>query len=360
MRRRIIITIAIILTFFVGASCSYLLIKYYPLQIERIQKVIKEYKIEEEATFDAIAEVYDAVVVVETFKYSKPATSGTGFVYKMDDKYGYIITNSHVINSADKVEVILTNGNRVSAKVLGSDTIGDISVLSIPKKDVLKVANIGNTDNIKVGSTVFAIGAPMGSEYSGTTTKGCVSAKNRSLTFNINNIEADDIMMKVIQTDAAINPGNSGGPLINLAGQVIGITSSKLVQEEIEGIGFAIPIDDAMKYTSELEKGQTIKRPLLGAQLLNLDEKYALLYSDIKVGKDITSGVVIQEVLANSAASLAGLKKGDVITKIGNIKVENKAELRYQLYLYDVGNQVKITYIRGGKTKEANVILKSS
>lgn len=360
MRKKIIYTVVVVLTFFLGCAASYLLLRFYPLQSsENIKKVVNEYKVEESSSYDAIDKVYDAVVVVETFKNNRSATSGTGFVYKTDDSKGYIITNNHVISGSDKVEVIMTNGDRVTASVLGSDSVGDIAVLSIPKDKVIKVAEIGSTSDVKVGSTVFAIGAPMGSEYSGTTTKGCISAKDRLVTYSLNEDGSNDILMKVVQTDAAINPGNSGGPLISLAGEVVGITSSKLVQEEIEGIGFAIPIEDAMKYTAQLEKGEAIKRPVLGVQLLDIDETYALFYSDIKVSSDIEYGAVVQAVIDGTSASEAGLKKGDVILQVGNDKIKNKAELRYELYKYNVGDKVKLTYYRDGKTKDIDITLKS-
>lgn len=359
MRKKIVISIVVVLTFFLGGASTYLLIRFFPLESGEIKKIITEYKVEEQPAFDAIDKVYDAVVVVETFENNSASSSGTGFVYKKDATNGYIITNYHVISGSDDIEVILTNGDRVKATVLGGDAIGDIAVLSIPVNKVIKVADIGNTENVQVGSTVFAIGAPMGSEYSGTTTRGCVSAKDRMVSFSINTNGTQDTMMRVIQTDAAINPGNSGGPLISLAGEVIGITSLKLVQEEIEGIGFAIPIEDAMKYMDQLEKGEKIKRPVLGVQLLDLDETYALFYSDIRVNDDVKSGAVIQSVLSNTTASEAGLKKGDIILQVGQNKIKNKAELRYELYKYAVGDKIKIIYYRDGKTKEIEVTLKS-
>lgn len=359
MRKKIIISVVIIFTFFLGSASTYLLIRNFPLQTETVQKVVNEYKIEETATFDAIDKVYDAVVVVETFKNNKSSSSGTGFVYKTDDKLGYILTNNHVISGSNRVEVIMTNGNRVTANVLGSDEVGDIAVLSIPKNEVIKVSTIGNTNSAKVGMTVFAIGAPMGSEYSGTTTKGCISAKDRLVTFSLNDNGSNDILMKVIQTDAAINPGNSGGPLINLAGEVIGINSLKLADEQIEGIGFAIPIEDAMKYTSQLEKGETIKRPVLGVQLLDLDEAYALFFHNIQVDESVKKGAVIQAVIANTSAAEAELKKGDIILQVGDVKINNKAQLRYELYKYNVGDKIKITYFRDGKIIEKEVTLKS-
>jgi serine protease Do len=336
-----------------------MIMRFYPLQTKTLQKVVNEYKIEETAAYDAIDKVYDAVVVVEAFERNIASSSGTGFVYKNDSTKGYIITNYHVINGADQVEVILTNGERVKATVLGSDELGDIAVLSIPVNKVIAVAEIGNTSNIRVGSTVFAIGAPMGSEYSGTTTRGCISAKDRMITFSLDGRGNDDILMRVIQTDAAINPGNSGGPLINLAGEVVGITSLKLVKQEIEGIGFAIPIEDAMKYMDQLENGKTIKRPILGVQLINLDETYALFFSDIRIDRSIKTGAVVQSVIADTAAAIAGLKKGDVILQVGNVKIKNKAELRYELYKYNVGDKLKLTYYREGKTNEVGITLKS-
>lgn len=359
MRRKIFVTSTIVLAFFLGSSLTYIVVRYFPFETQTVEKVVNEYKIEEDAAFDAIDKVYDAVVVVETFERNVASSSGTGFVYKKDEDKGYIITNNHVIAGADKVEVILTNGDRVAATVLGSDVLGDIAVLSIPANKVIEVAEMGNTNNVRIGSTVFAIGAPMGSEYSGTTTKGCISAKDRMVTFSLNDNGTDDILMRVIQTDAAINPGNSGGPLVNLAGEVIGITSLKLVQQEIEGIGFAIPIEDAMKYMDELEKGETIERPVLGVQLLDLDETYALFFSDIVIDDSVKTGAVVQTVLGNTSASEAGLKKGDVILQVGTSKVKNKAELRYELYKYAVGDKVKLTYYRDGKTKEVQITLKS-
>ena len=360
MRKKIVISLSIILTFFFGCASMYLLICFNPLKIKINQKTINEYKIEETASYDAIDKVYDAVVVVEVYTRNQLSATGTGFIYKKDSSNGYILTNFHVVNNSTSVKIIMTNGNRVNATILGTDNIGDIAVLSIPVKEVTKTAELAATDDIRVGSTVFAIGAPMGSEYSGTTTRGCVSAKDRMVSFSLSDVGSNDILMRVIQTDAAINPGNSGGPLINLAGEVIGITSLKLVQEEIEGIGFAIPIEDAMKYMDELEKGEAIKRPVLGVQLLDLDETYALFYSNININEDVKTGAVVQNVLANTSASEAGFKKGDVILQVGTVKVDNKAELRYELYKYSAGDKIKIIYYRDGKTSNVEVTLKSS
>lgn len=360
MRKRILYSILIVLVFFLGISGSYLLMRYYPITTETINKVINKTKIEETAVEGAIEKSYDAVVVVESVRGDQVIATGTGFVYKTDNDYGYILTNNHVISDGTDIVVIMSNGEQVEAKLLGKDSYADIAVMSIPKAKVVKVATIGSTEDVKLGSTVFAIGAPVSTDYSGTVTRGIISGKDRLVTIDINEDNNSDWLMRVVQTDAAINPGNSGGPLVNLAGEVIGITSSKLVDENIEGIGFAIPIEDAMTYVSRLEKGEVIARPVLGVELLDIDEMYALFYSNISIDKNITSGAVIESVISNSAAADAGLKKGDIITKLEDVEINNKAELRYQLYKHNAGDKVKITYYRDGKTKETTATLKGT
>lgn len=339
----------------------YLVFKYFPLTTETINKITNRnetiVKVEESAIEDAVEKSYDAVVVVETYKGEQQIASGTGFVYKEDENNGYIMTNNHVIDEGNTIYVTFSNGEKVTAKLLGSDTYADIAVLSVPRSKIIKVIEIGSTDEIKLGSTVFAIGAPEGADYSGTVTKGIVSGKNRLVSISLSGGTSDDWLMKVIQTDAAINPGNSGGPLLNLAGKVVGITSLKLVNEQIEGIGFAIPIEDAMQYVSKLEKGETIPRPVLGVQLVDLNDTYALYYSNITISSSIKEGAVVQSVINNSAASKAGLKKGDIILEVAGKKITNKAELRYELYKHDIGDTIKIKYYRDNKDKEVNVKL---
>ena len=343
--------------FFLGIIFNYTYITYFPLNMQTIDKVTKEIKIEETVIEEAIDKVYDAVVVVESLKKNITIGSGTGFVYKADSENGYIITNHHVISGSDKTMVTFSNGEIVEATVLGSDVYADIAVLSIPESTIIKVATIGNSKNIKIGNTVFAIGAPIGIEYSGTVTRGIISSKERFVTISLTGVSSNDWLMRVVQTDAAINPGNSGGPLVNTAGEVIGINSLKLINEQIEGIGFAIPIEDAMLYVERLEKGEVISRPILGVQLLDVTESYALFYSNILIDEEIKNGAVIQSVIDNSSAAKAGLKKGDVILKIGTKTIKSKAELRYELYKYDVGSDIKITYYRDKKMQEIDITL---
>ena len=329
-----------------------LYLKYYPIKSKVITETINKTMVSEEGIEEAISGVYDAVVTVQSYSNGQLIGTGSGFIYKKEDK-GYIITNNHVIEKANNYKVLLQTGEEVDAKLLGCDEYSDLAVLSIDKDKVTKVAKLGDSDLITVGNTVFTVGSPMGSNYSGSVTRGIVSAKERT-------IETDDVVTKVIQTDAAINPGNSGGPLVNLAGEVIGITSMKLAQEEIEGMGFAIPINDAKIYVQNLEKGENISRPALGVSLINITDRYRLYYYRINVDSTITKGVVVAKLQNGGAADKAGLEIGDVITKIDDKEVESISKLRYYLYKYNIGDKVKITYIRNGKTNTVDIKLEGN
>lgn len=339
-----------VFTIFSAVTAVVLYIKYFPIESKVITETISKTELSETAIEESIQNVYDAVVTVRSYSNGNLIGTGSGFIYKKDDKNGYILTNTHVISSSNSVSVLLQNGESVDAKLLGADEYSDVAVLSISADKVIKVATLGDSDNIKVGNTVFTVGSPMGENYSGSVTRGIVSAKERT-------VETDDVVTKVIQTDAAINPGNSGGPLVNLAGEVIGITSMKLAQEEIEGMGFAIPINDAKVYVKNLEKGEEISRPVMGVSLINVTDRYRLYYYRIDVDSSIESGVVIASVENDSSASKAGLQKGDVITKLDNNKIDSISNLRYYLYKYKVGDKVEVTYIRNKKENKVTLEL---
>ena len=222
-----------------------------------------------------------------------------------------------------------------------------------------KVAELGNSKDSKLGNTVITIGAPMGSDYSGTVTRGILSGKDRMLSVSLSGYGTNDYMVRVLQTDAAINPGNSGGPLINVVGQVIGITSLKLVRSEVEGMGFAIPIEDAMRYVADLEQGK-ISRPFIGIEMLDVSETYALFLQGVIVNQEIEKGVVVINVTKGSPAEKVGLKRGDVILKLGSKEIGNKAELRYELYKYKVGDKLTISVFRDNKIKNYTLVLENN
>ncbi len=333
-----------VFTIFSSILAVIIYLYYFPVNSKVIteNKTINETKLTEESIESSIESVYDSVVTVESYRNSQNIGSGTGFIYKVDNSKGYILTNHHVIDGADKIEVILNSKETVEVKLIASDEYADIAVLSINKDKVTKVAKFGDSDSVKLGSTVIAVGSPMGSDYSGSITRGIISGTDRM-------IESNSILTKVIQTDAAINPGNSGGPLVNLAGEVIGVTSMKLAEEKIEGMGFAIPINDVKTYLEYLEKGNEIKRPSIGISVINVTDRYSLYRSGLNYNTGLTSGVVIAETESNASADKSGLKVGDIILKFDNNEIKDISTLRYYLYKYKTGDTIKVTYIRDGK-----------
>lgn len=346
----------ICIAFVLGAFLMYLYNKYNPIIVTK-NRTISETKVSEVAMEDAIEKVFDAVLCIEVLNNNGDViSSGTGFVYDKDDKYGYVLTNAHVVSSGSNVQATLSNEKSVNLTILGTDTYTDLAVLRMDAKDILKVASIGTSENTKLGNTVFTIGSPMGSTYSGTVTKGILSGKNRLIETQTSD-NSESFIVNVLQTDAAISPGNSGGPLVNLAGDVIGITSLKLVTDSVEGMGFAIPIEDAMNYVDTLEKGETIKRPVMGVQILDLTNRYLLYRYGIKVDSDVQSGIILMSVSDGYPAALAGLKDGDIITHMEGEKISTVAEFKYQLYKHSIGDELEITYIRNSKENKTTIKL---
>lgn len=305
----------------------------------------------------SIAKVYNAVFMVESYKGEQEYSTGTGFFYKTDDKYAYAITNQHVVAGCDKVELILADDSKIDATITGGDEYLDIAVLKVDKEKAPMIATIGKSDDILVGDTVFTVGSPMGYEYRGTVTSGILSGKDRLVSVSVSNSSSNDWVMKVLQIDAAINPGNSGGPLVNINGEVVGVTSMKLVQDEIEGMGFAIPIEIAMAHLSELEAGKKIEWPVLGISMANVTDTSLLYRNNIVINDDINYGVVVVAITKGSGAANSSLKEGDIITKINGETVKDSAYLRYELYKNSPGDTIEITYVRGGKEKTTKITL---
>lgn len=304
---------------------------------------------------EAVNKIYNAVVVVEAYNQGKQASSGSGFVYKKDSKYGYILTNYHVVDGASSLKTIDMNGNEVEATYLGGDSYADIAVIRIDAKSVLDIASIGDSTKAKLGDTVFTVGTPVNSEYMGSVTKGILSGENRTIT--VSDQTKGNYMMEVLQTDASINPGNSGGPLVNINGEVIGITSMKLVTDSIEGMGFAIPIEIAMTSVDKLEKGEEIKRPYIGVSLYDASNTAMLYRNNLRLDDDLTEGAVVASVEDNSPAKDAGMETNDVILKVDGTKVKSTAHFKFMLYKHDIGDTVKITVSHDGKEKELSLKL---
>jgi len=355
MRERIINLVVILIVLLVGILGTL----YFVNKDKGVQKTGKyqNVTIEESNSINAaIKKVYDGVVLVEAYNNGRQISSGSGFVYKKDNKYGYIMTNNHVVEGTTNVKVINMSGEETTAEVLGGDSYSDVAVLRIAADKVADVVTIGDSTKAKVGDTVFTIGTPIDSQYIGTVTKGIISSEVKTITVSAQG--KGESMMEVIQTDASINPGNSGGPLVNINGEVIGITSMKLVTDEIEGMGFAIPIEVAKSEVDKLEKGQEIKRPYIGVSMYDVTNEAMLYRNNIKLAKGINEGVVIGQVEEGSPAASAGLKAKDIIIEVNGKKIKNSAHFKYELYKHSIGEAVKLKINRNGKSEE--LILKLS
>lgn len=305
----------------------------------------------------AVSKVYDTVVVVEVYNDNQLVSTGTGFVYKKNNGKAYLMTNNHVISGGKDIRVLFTDETELKAEVVGSDVYSDIAVLSVKDSEKIAAAIMGESSKSQVGDTVFTVGSPEGSDYAGTVTKGVLSASDRLVAVALANNETSDYYMQVLQTDAAINPGNSGGPICNTNGEVIGITNMKLVDDTVEGMGFAIPIEEALKVVAILEKEGKVTRPYIGISMLDLNNSYYLWQAGIMLPENIKEGVAIYSIENNSPAAKAGLKKGDIIIELADEKISSLADFRYELYKHSPKEEVEVVYYRNGKVEKTKLTL---
>lgn len=361
-----IILIFVIALLIVGVSVD-IVLRFDLFKSDPTTKIItkKDVTITDTGIAEAVDKLYDATVIVEIKTSSQLAGWGSGFVYKTDDKYGYVLTNHHVVDDAPKIIIVNTKGVEVDGEVLGSDEYADVAVVRIPIKGVEAVAEIGKSSDMKLGDTVFAIGTPVNLEYKFSVTRGIISGKDRMVQMNSTSGNGyfqqivDSWYMNLLQIDASINSGNSGGPLANANGEVIGINNSKLsnntTSSSIENIGFAIPIEDALVVADMILKDGKVYRPVIGVSLVDIN---AMTSSNYGLDESIKNGALLTIVQEDSLADAAGLKAGDVITKIGDYDVTNYKYLKYYLYRYKKGDKVKVTYIRGKKEHKTTITLK--
>ena len=332
----------------------------------------------ENSTTQAVDKVKDAVVSVITYSSNSQNSllgsdetdtdtnaeqvysEGSGVIYKKEGDTAYLVTNTHVINGAKKVDIRLADGTKVPGEIVGSDTYSDIAVVKIAADKVTTVAEFGDSSQLTVGETAIAIGSPLGSEYANTVTQGIVSSLNRNVSLKSEDGQA--ISTNAIQTDTAINPGNSGGPLINIQGQVIGITSSKIASNggtSVEGLGFAIPANDVINIIKQLEKDGKVTRPALGIHMVNLSNLSTTDLQKLKLPGNVTSGVAVRSVQKNMPAN-GHLQQYDVITKIDNKAISSTTELQSALYSHSIGDSMTVTYYRDGKEETTTIKLDKS
>ncbi len=297
---------------------------------------------------EIVAKVSPAVVGVSTtsvstnvfgFDMGEQEGIGSGFIFSDD---GYVLTNYHVVKNASQVKVIFSTGKEVNAKVVNYQEDADLAVLKITDDvEMPGKVELGDSDSLQAGEQVIAIGNPLGKEYLGSVTTGIISAVNRGVALT----EGGE-KMNLIQTDTAINPGNSGGPLINSQGEVIGINTAKIGSTGVEGIGFAIPINDATEKLDALVK-QKIK---FGIAVRNITEDLSKQYN-------LPVGIYIQSIEDFSIAQKGGLQPGDVITKIGKKNVKTVEELNKEKEAYSDGDSIPIEFVRKGQTMQATLVV---
>ncbi len=316
--------------------------------------------------YDKVAEAVVGVVNIQqtsfwgqTTEKDEEAGSGSGVIYKKAGNKAYVVTNNHVVEGASKLEVNLKDGTKVPARLLGTDTWTDLAVLEIDATHVKTVAELGNSDQVRTGEPVIAIGNPLGQQFSSSVTEGIISGTNRTIEEDLDKDGIPDWQVEVLQTDAAINPGNSGGALVNMEGKVIGINSMKIAEQAVEGIGLAIPISNAIPVINDLEKYNEVRRPYMGLSLKSLSEiPQYYLEEALHLPKNITKGVAILEVSPSSPAAKTGLKEFDVIVALDDKPMDDVIQLRKHLYNdKKIGDSMKVTFYRNGKKETVTIKL---
>ncbi len=313
---------------------------------------------------DIVEQTSEAIVgVVNVTEQSSPFSrsieemengTGSGVIYKVTDDAAYIVTNHHVIEGASEIQVSLYDGKVENAKLVGTEALTDIAVLKMEGSYDVTPIPFGDSDELRAGEQVIAIGNPLGLDLSRTVTQGIVSATNRTIT---SSTTAGEWEVEVIQTDAAINPGNSGGALINTSGQLVGINSMKIANAGVEGLGFAIPINDVKGLVEELEKNGQVLRPYLGVGLASLTEIHPFYLQNYE-GE---YGAMVVSIDENSQAYESGLRVEDIIVSIDGNKIEESDDLRKYLYTETaIGDTVTIQYYRDNQLKTTKVTLASN
>jgi serine protease Do len=278
------------------------------------------------------------------------AILGSGVIFKKENDKAYIITNAHVIYGAQELEVVTSDGVSKEATIIGQDQMNDIAVLEIDATGIDSTIHIGDSKSLKLGETVIAVGNPLG--LGGTSTFGIISYTSRMIPISLNQDGVYDWEQEVIQTDAAINDGNSGGALVDLRGQLIGINTMKISDTGVEGLGFAIPVNEVMKTVDDIMEHGKVIRPYLGVYTLDLNNPYSPLSEEqrktLKLPKNVTEGVIVLE--AHGPAKEAGFKLNDIITELDKHPIDSTRQLRK--YLYEnkkIGDTMEVTYYRNGE-----------
>ncbi len=330
-----IVLVNIIITVLICTAFAVILIKEFNVQAnENINNEITVSTVDSDIE-DLYDNVVDGVVYIQTF-VGMSEGSGSGFIYKIEEGYAYVLTNQHVVEGAQSIVVVTNQGEYVEDVVyLGGDSFYDVAVLKVKVTDDMKALKMKESDDYDVGEYAIAIGSPLGENFINTATLGIVSGKDRYVVVDQDNA----IGLKLIQTDAALNPGNSGGPLFSMDGYVIGINTLKFKSYSVDGMGFSIPITSVLPKLEYFEKGESV-RPSLGIMIQQTSE-----------------GPQVANVVQGSASENAGMEKGDIILSIAGEDVSNVNDIRRVLYDYIGGDELVIKLKREDEIIELNVKL---
>lgn len=304
-----------------------------------------------------VDQTQNKVVSVINMKSNQQAGSGSGVVYKNDKGRILIVTNHHVIDGGNGVVVRFSDGQEIEGKVLGSDVYTDLALIEVMHESDVDAFKLGDSTKTKVGEYVIAIGSPLGIAFENSVTYGIISGVNRMVPVSTSGKGESDWDMLVLQTDAAINPGNSGGALVNMAGELIGINSLKLASNNVEGMGFSIPVSEMISIIQQIEETGKVTYPKLGISMVSVEDLSPYSKQQYGIHTQVTEGIAIVEVDPLSAADKAGLKSGDVINEIEGAKVSTFKDFRRKLFEYRPGDEIELTITQGTNLKKVKVIL---
>ena len=306
---------------------------------------------------ELVAKSENKVVTVTARARGQALDTGSGAVYKVDGKTVYIITNNHVVADGDEAVVTFANGKEQKVDIVGKDELTDLALLKTDVDFKAEAFVMGNSSLVKKGEYVIAMGSPLGIEYQGSVSGGLISGVDRRMEMDIDNNGVADWDVNVLQTDAAINPGNSGGPLINMAGELIGINSMKITDTSVEGFGFALPINEVLPIITELENNGKVVRPILGISVQPIEQLSMLDKAYLGIDSKVESGLLIVKVASRTPVASAGIKEGDILVKFDGKEIKDYKQFRQYLYSHKVKDKVSIVVNRNGKEIEKTVIL---
>lgn len=358
-KQRLLIALLVLLTFGLIGNSVVILNLQKQLNPYNISNTVQESIEISDSTTQVVAKVKASVVTIVT-EYSNGQTAiGSGSVISKDGTLVKIVTNNHVVDKGKTIKVIFSNKKEVTAKVLGKDAISDLALLEATIDFDVTPLTFGDSDVLQQGESVIAIGSPLDLEFTGTVTKGVVSGLNRSIEVDTNSDNVADYNMNVLQTDTTINPGNSGGPLINMAGQIVGINTSKISETGFEGMGFSIPSNEAKAILVQLEEKGSVERPKLGISYIPMEylASDTGFYSANNIDTSVKSGLYIKNVEKNSKADQAGLKANDIIIKFNDVETKTASQFTTKLYSKKAGDTIKLTVIRNKKEEVITIKL---